>query len=139
MILFTLLLWLLSALSFAGLFFLLGRAVGFVIRIYDASDFLPRPYLRRMLEGLIGGIICFGILENIDDWFGISMGGETPGVIFYGLILMGFTAGYVHDRWAHNRHEQEKESQSEEGLSWVETCDCSVCERRRRQATRKER
>ena len=138
MILFTLLLGLLSALSFAGMFFLLGRAVGFVIRVHDASDFLPRPYFRRILEGL-GGMICWVIFKSIDDWFGVSMDGETPGVIFYGLVLMGFVAGYVHDHWVHNRHEQEKENQSEEGLSWVETCDCSVCEHRRRQATRKER
>ena len=140
MILFTLLLWLLSALSFAGLFFLLGRAVGFVIRIYDASDFLPRPYARRIFEGGLGGIICGVIFKSIDDRFGISIVRETPSAIFYGLVLVGFMAGYVHDRWVHDCHEREKESQSEEGLSWVETCDCSVCEhRRRRQATRKRR
>ena len=135
---FTLLLWLFGLFFLAGMCFLLGRAVGFVVRIYNASDFLPRHYPRRMLEGA-GCLVCLVVLKAIEENFGISVSSETPGVIFYGLVLMGFVAGYVHDHWVHNRHEQEKENQSEEGLSWVETCDCSVCERRRRQATRKER
>ena len=134
---FTLLLWLFGLFFLAGMCFLLGRAVGFVVRIYNASDFLPRPYLRRMIEVFIGGMVCWGILGAIEENTGISIGKETPGAIFCGLVLMGFVAGYVHDHWVHNRHEQEKENQSEEGLSWGETCDCSVCERRRRQAARK--
>ena len=132
----TLLLWLLGLFCLAGMGFFLGRAVGFFVRVYNASDFLPRPYLRRRYEGLGGGLVCWVILEAIDENVGISVSSETPGVIFCGLVLVGFVAGYVHDHWAHNRHEQEKDSLLEE-LPLFEICDCSVCERRRHQAARK--
>ena len=124
------LLWLPGLFFLAGIPFLFGRAVGFVVRIYNASDFLPRPYAKRMIEGLIGGLVCWGILDAIEKNAGISIGRETHGVIFYGLVLVGFVAGYVHDHWAHNRHEREKDSLLED-LPWVEICDCKVCERRR--------
>ena len=140
---FPLSLWLLGLLCLFIQYFLFGRAVGFMDRIYKTSNWSPQPYLKRFLEFFISVVIWVGVPEILEilEILGvsptISISKEVPGAIFFGLMLVGFMAGYVHDRWAHGRQGQKKESLSEEGLPLVEICDCKVCERRRRQATRK--
>ena len=154
---FTLLLWLLSAFCFFGGAFLFGRYLGFIYRAVGTSSLAQRNSVdcddKRFFELFTGGAACMVVHWAIEAQMGISAWEKTPDVIFFGLLLIGFVAGYAHDHWEHRRKELKRESQPgvtlekrrlamyHQSLMNNETslCDCRSCERRRRRAARKRR